>query len=110
MFGHANRVRTLRIRSDPRRVGYGVDPNKTIKLNQSAVPFILAEKISLIDAILNGASMLMLAAGYGNLKVVKVLLEYGADADYAIKGKLGLHTAKSLAKAIERDDIAALLP
>jgi hypothetical protein len=47
---------------------------------------------------------------YGNLEAAKVLLEYGADADYAIKGKLGRHTAKSLAKAIGRDDIAALLP
>ena len=70
----------------------------------------LAGKKLLIDATLNGVSLLMLAAGYGNIEAVKVLLEYGADADYAIKGKLGVHTAKSLAKAIGRDDIVALLP
>jgi hypothetical protein len=89
---------------------HGANVNKTFKFSRDTLPFIFGAKKALADATMNSASLLMVASGMGNMTAVKVLLNSGADAKYTVKGKLGSHSAKSLALAIDRKDIAKMLP
>jgi ankyrin repeat protein len=68
---------------------------------------ILLEHSAYIDAESpNGSTPLMMAAMYGNVDCVRMLLEAGADP--ALKNQLGL-SAADFAKRVNRDDSLALI-
>ncbi len=72
-----------------------------------AVMRILLDNDAYIDAASpNGSTPLMMAAGYGSLDAVKLLLEAGADP--ALKNGLGF-TAEDFARQVQREQAAALI-
>ena len=86
-----------------------INPNVIITLNEDRMPMDFFNKASLPDAIIHGATLLMIAASYGNKEVVELLLEKGAIVNYKVEGKNGKHTAKSLALENGHTNIANML-
>lgn len=96
----------------PREFGNGLDPfhfapiHWTAIYNNTSMLKELIKRDVIIDAKTDGVTALMLAAKYGNLEIVKILLE--ANADKMIKDQQGL-TAYDHAIKEGYADIANLL-
>lgn len=87
----------------------GADPNEVYRFDRSEIPFGLADNKLIVDALMNGASPLMVAAHLNHVSIAKKLLDHGASPETTARGESGNHTAVSLAIASGNTFLADLI-